>query len=153
MVLLPARVLPAVMAPVFTSEPSCSSPFSRNLQLSAPLSPAPTLSPPWILSLYLHYATASPCCLCSGIASPIPEHSQVLDARAVLTTPGQASQALAGPSPFLSPRLALHRKAEGSQVQTDGNVGVTPGFLSGWMTLSPHPHSVLWIESWSASPG
>lgn len=152
MVLLPARVLPAVMAPVFTSEPSCSSPFQQKpAALSTPLLPhtesdvGPVPLPP--------LCNASPCCLCSGIARPIPEHSQVLDARAVLTTPGQASQALAGPSPFLSPRLALHRKAEGSQVQRDGNVGATPGFLSGWMTLSPHPHSVPWIESWCALPG
>lgn len=33
-----------------------------------------------------------------------------------------------------------------SQAQGNGNVGKTPGFLSGWVTLSPHPHSVQWME-------
>lgn len=50
---LPARVLAAAVAPMFTAEPSCPSPFSRHLELSASVSPASTLNPSRILSLYL----------------------------------------------------------------------------------------------------
>ena len=127
---------------------------SRNGQLSASLSPASTLNPTWSPPLYLrssswesrHYTPAGPRCLCSGhsqtsFQSSLGIRIHVLDARPGLSGSCRTVS-------ILSPQLALHGKAEVSQAQGNGGVGKTPGFLSGWVTLSPypHPHLAWWIE-------
>lgn len=123
---------------------------SRSGQLSASLSPASTLNPTWSLQSSSwesrHYTPAGPRCLCSGhsqtsFQSSLGIRIHVLDARPGLSGSCRTVS-------ILSPRLALHGKAEVSRAQGNGGVGKTPGFLSGWVTLSPypHPHLAWWIE-------